>query len=678
MLRRIRFNQLFACILALCLLLPFVPVRADGSPDYTTSKSGYTGYTVSETGYDDHGTIGVFIPRWYYGQEFECGADGGLEWRYGAMTFFTADSRNATPVTEELAAGLVYTGALNPGITQLSGSAWLILKDRAYDNFGNTYDVRIDYTNFELGSVMGHEAEDGGVLLSKLFTYGQVNACSYALKKSQKFAGDSATGVAVDLTFSVLDDEGNSISRPTILYVDDLDASDHIALADARKYGSTNIQGRYDMNGNPLPFVESVYMKTAVDTVYVSTNNVVDYSSEPGRFIGTTGTGASQAHPTSDAGLLFETTTDQMALAWTGSQCETVLFSAARSYKVTSRVVGDYPEGGTITNGGNGPIEVPYMMDYGLQIQAADGYVPENVWVDGELIDLSGVIEGREGFYLFEAVDADHTIDVSFRPIPMNILIHKVAEDTAQPLSGAVFTVCEWNGAEYTPIAEGSGSSAVLAESETGEYSGTVYYSAQNEGKFKLVETEAPHGYTAGYETYFEIDPAGSAEQAFEDTAANHRHLVSITIKKVVPAADLYEDHGSADFVFRIDGIDPDGNEKTYYRLISMTAEDAAASDPVVKSAEVLQIPEGSYTVTEMKTSRFALTDIAAGEGGFTVSKQEVRQSAEGFPVLDGFAGGYLTAEFNEVQFVNRKENWGDLSHSSAVVNHIGTAADNV
>ena len=98
------------------------------APDYTISKSGYSGYEVLETGFENYGTIGVFIPRSMMGQELEYGADGGLEWIPESITYYATDTKTSESTTENVLAALIYRGAVDAGVTRINGSAYILLK----------------------------------------------------------------------------------------------------------------------------------------------------------------------------------------------------------------------------------------------------------------------------------------------------------------------------------------------------------------------------------------------------------------------------------------------------------------------------------------------------------------------------------------------------------------------
>ena len=90
-------------------------------------------------------------------------------------------------------------------------------------------------------------------------------------------------------------------------------------------------------------------------------------------------------------------------------------------------------------------------------------------------------------------------------PFKVNVKVQKIDEETNNPLSGAEFSVYAWSEAKksYVPYKgtntsmNGAGSIVKLTEGEKGIYTSPVwlYYSKDNQGKFRLIETKAPGGY---------------------------------------------------------------------------------------------------------------------------------------------------------------------------------------
>ena len=90
-------------------------------------------------------------------------------------------------------------------------------------------------------------------------------------------------------------------------------------------------------------------------------------------------------------------------------------------------------------------------------------------------------------------------------PYKLKAQVVKVDEDTKNPLSGAQFSVYAWSKKENTYVPykgtntsmAGASSVVMLKEGEKGVYTTPVwlYYSSDNMGRFRIIETKAPEGY---------------------------------------------------------------------------------------------------------------------------------------------------------------------------------------
>lgn len=98
----------------------------------------------------------------------------------------------------------------------------------------------------------------------------------------------------------------------------------------------------------------------------------------------------------------------------------------------------------------------------------------------------------------------DSTVTLTNTPYRANVQITKVDKETGKRLSGAIFTVYQYDSKSdtYLPYTgtETSISSdnvMILNEIQTGVYASPtwLYFTKENKGKFRLVETQAPVGY---------------------------------------------------------------------------------------------------------------------------------------------------------------------------------------
>lgn len=184
----------------------------------------------------------------------------------------------------------------------------------------------------------------------------------------------------------------------------------------------------------------------------------------------------------------------------------------------------------------------------------------------------------------------------------------------------------------------------------------------QNLGKFKIVETKNPDGYYGKWEKEITITGANGTTQSFQYTVQNI-HLTTLKINKTLEKSDIWWPHGNPTFTYQITGIGADGKEHTYYRTITFTPEKVQA-DGLTLSTEVKNIPGGEYTVTELKVSRFALTNVTAQTDNVSISKTETGNDYGGIKTITADVTADLNEKNGEVTFYNRRITWDKYSHT--------------
>ena len=92
-------------------------------------------------------------------------------------------------------------------------------------------------------------------------------------------------------------------------------------------------------------------------------------------------------------------------------------------------------------------------------------------------------------------------LTTSNRAWRIRVKVHKREKNTGKDLSGAEFTVYQWNGSRYVKAA-GVGNNGVITTNSSGDAStGWLYYTKKNRGKWRVTETEAPPGHVNNHAT---------------------------------------------------------------------------------------------------------------------------------------------------------------------------------
>ncbi len=103
-------------------------------------------------------------------------------------------------------------------------------------------------------------------------------------------------------------------------------------------------------------------------------------------------------------------------------------------------------------------------------------------------------------------------------------LLTKQDAQSYRNVTGAVFTLQEWNGSQYSDL-------RLLQDNGNGTYStGPLYYSVKNQGRFRILETTAPAGYqNSGWSQEFVLSSSG---QFFRYTVSNDQVRGQVMVRK--------------------------------------------------------------------------------------------------------------------------------------------------
>ena len=128
----------------------------------------------------------------------------------------------------------------------------------------------------------------------------------------------------------------------------------------------------------------------------------------------------------------------------------------------------------------------------------------------------------------------------------------------------------------------------------------------------------------------------------------------TITIRKTVN--EVYAPFGQQSFIFEIKGTDVTGDPHTFHAQVTLNGTSGVT---VVKD-----IPQGTYTVTEIPGIRYELRSIQP------VKNVKVSGTAATATVTE------VTGNAAEMEFRNTLTDYGDESHTAIVVNHMKAAQE--
>ena len=234
------------------------------------------------------------------------------------------------------------------------------------------------------------------------------------------------------------------------------------------------------------------------------------------------------------------------------------------------------------------------------------------------------------------SVPADGSTDVTIHNEEWSVQVNiaKIDSETHQPIAAdAKFAVFEWDTVEQLFIPFGGYNRYTVVRNEDGSYSvangssyatgspvdRTLYYTQRNEGRFLIVETQAPEGY---YGDWTDITQPGTAGQV------EGKRAYAFTISKDNDGSviDLSNDDYNADVGATNNGgtllRTPEGNTVT----VTLYDQPQEAERTYTTDSTGLANNEDSYTSTPV-SGKFT-NDRVIGE--IVLNKADLDQAAEG------------------------------------------------
>ena len=223
-------------------------------------------------------------------------------------------------------------------------------------------------------------------------------------------------------------------------------------------------------------------------------------------------------------------------------------------------------------------------------------------------------------------------------PFKVKAQLKKVDEETGNPLSGAVFHVYAWSerAGEYVPYRGTTDSSSkpyetgtmtgaslgmALAETEKGVYltPSWLYYSPDNQGKFRIVETLAPEGYFGDWKDDAAVE---------EDSTDADKNVYDFEI-----SPDAAQNQSTITITNNQDGTFED--QRTLGK-ITFTKNDLEAQDT---------IPQGDAALTGAEYGLYAAEDIVHQDQSGTVLYRKGEEIKVGYV---GAENGVRTYRYDE------------------------------
>lgn len=250
---------------------------------------------------------------------------------------------------------------------------------------------------------------------------------------------------------------------------------------------------------------------------------------------------------------------------------------------------------------------------------------------------------------------------------------------TGELLEGAEFTVYQWNAADNSYKDDLEEKSILKYNSDTKEYcSDKLLITEENQGRFRIVETENPENYTG---TYVKEIVFQKKDDTFSDeivlSAENTPDTVplgTITIVKKIREADITWAHGNPSFFFVAEGKDLSGAYHRYEDYVTFVPEsyEVDGNGYATLAVTLDHVPLGQYDIWEKPVLRYYLKDAYANTGNVSIIKGAAPSyGTDPKKIAEGRAA--LTAENRtaSVTFVNEKSRYDGDSHNDCIKNTV-------
>ena len=295
---------------------------------------------------------------------------------------------------------------------------------------------------------------------------------------------------------------------------------------------------------------------------------------------------------------------------------------------------------------------IPWGTYYIRETAAPRGY---------ELVDtVKQIVIGKDA--ATGIISVDEELDCFTNPKKKGgIEITKVDESGKTITSPATFSLYKDDG---TLIRSGLVTGADNDGDGQSDGAGKILVTGLSWGSYYFLETDAPEGYSiSDKKEHFTIDSMSVGTIQKKDIE-NHIVTSQVIATKKIKADDIWFDHGTPTFTFKLSGKTVTGEEKTYYRNVTFSEEyvkEHTDSDGYVSlSATFNDIPVGTYTLSEETVARY------------TFDRIETESLVNG--TISGETAVLTLTETKtkaSATFVNKKYEWQDFSDTTTKTNTV-------
>lgn len=254
--------------------------------------------------------------------------------------------------------------------------------------------------------------------------------------------------------------------------------------------------------------------------------------------------------------------------------------------------------------------------------------------------------------FTIHAENAEYPVTVESinQRIRGTVKLTKMDEDKTVYLEGAVFTLYKTDG-------------TVIQSGITTGTDGSVTIENLDWSSYYLVETSPPEGYALTDEKIRFSVGRDNCHLVQEIFCYDPLLVGSITIEKQIGPDQFNDSNGnSATFLYRITGVDHNGESYEWIREINLSGENRTGSTVIA------DVPIGNYTVKELKNGRYDLSNVVVNGSEWSEDDSGIHISVVPLNVY-GVGNNTLQLSSPTVTFANDLSHYEKDSHSSTLSN---------
>lgn len=260
-----------------------------------------------------------------------------------------------------------------------------------------------------------------------------------------------------------------------------------------------------------------------------------------------------------------------------------------------------------------------------------------------------------------------------------SISIKKMDNLTGEILDDAEFTIYMWEETSKNYLENPFDSVLMKYDSDKEIYlAKDLEITPENRGKFKIVETKNPEGYSGTWEKEVVLTEEKLELYLEVENEPDNLPLGKITVVKKIKEDEIVWAHGNPTFHFIVEGVDLYGKYHRYENYVCYMSNSYTVDESgyAVLNCVFSKIPIGEYQVYEHSVSRYYLEDAIANTSNTTIVKgMKPAYGIEPKDIAYGIVKLSVSKKTGKITFINKKQRYDDYSHNDVIKNVMSSAS---